>query len=236
MGSRAAPFKDSHPTPVRSHPAAARRPARTQATGPCPPWPALTLQPGRNPRPPSLRRPLSQPRVSRPGMRPGPAHREVGPPTRRDWPSFAAPGVHWLSRLPVPRLCPALAPAHSCGATWPRAPSFCPTPGSVAHAWARGAGRAGFADPPGPPGPPSPRGALGLGTCGQGPRAYLSPSFPTPSPSPKLPPFPFAGWPCLQGRSWLLWRSAASDPPSLEGLEKQRFLTFPRHFLKLTFY
>ena len=82
----------------------------------------ISLQPGQDPGPPSLRGPLSPSLVRGPGMRPGPAHREAGPPTRRDWPHWAVPGAHWLPRLPVPRRRPAPAPAHSCGATWPPAP------------------------------------------------------------------------------------------------------------------
>lgn len=66
--------------------------------------------------------PSPSPESAAPGCAPAPPTGRQGLPTRRDWPTLAAPGVHWLSRLPVPRLAPApRVPAHSCGATWPRA-------------------------------------------------------------------------------------------------------------------
>lgn len=80
-----------------------------------------------------------------PAMRSHPALRGKPRPPRRDWPERAVPGAHWPASLPVPGTRPALAPAHSCEATWPPAPPpnpprpAPPRPQPNAHRrWARG--------------------------------------------------------------------------------------------------
>lgn len=165
---------------------------------------------------------------------PRPAHREAGPPARRDWLDWVVPGAHWLPRLPVPLRRPAPAPAHSCGATWPPAPP--PSAQSPARLRPRRLGAPGGTLRP----VSFPHGALGLLTRGQGvarqgtpgpPDPHLFPGEPsgcarvgrvrwanhTPtSPHPPRCPQsthpPFARWPCQQARSWLLRRSAAPRP------------------------
>lgn len=150
--------KEKTPSPRERLPRPSKTPAPApitppRAPTPRPTHPAGTPDPGphsprRDPRRPSLRAPLSPPRVRRPGMRPGPAHGKAAPPPRRDWPVLAYLGAHWLTCLPVTRPRSALAPAHSCEATWLPA-SLRPRP-NAPPGCARGQGGPGALHPRGP--------------------------------------------------------------------------------------